>query len=159
MSGEYQLYTLLCTTVAGGYTCVACERHLFGSIGLWQAIRLTPNPGKFSSQPLDIRSPLHQTQTLCQLYIENFPDNAPSSQGVPSQFSKLQHNKQHTIHWDRPPLAASSIPSTLLHPIFSKFIDDCENYELMVADNKLAWNLSTAMSGFFKDELARASRF
>jgi len=29
----------------------------------------------------------------------------------------------------------------------------------MAADNKLAWNLSTAMSGFFKDELAQASRF
>ena len=158
-SGEYQLYTLSCTTAAGGYARVACERHLFDSIGLWQAIRLTPNPGKISSQPLDTRSPLHQTQTLRQLYVKNFPDNAPSSQGVPSQFAKLQRNKRHTIRWDQPPPAASSIPSTLLHPIFGKFIDDCENYKPTAADNKLAWNLSTAMSGFFKDELAQASRF
>jgi hypothetical protein len=78
---------------------------------------------------------------------------------VPSEFAKLQRDERHTIHWNRPPSAASSIPPTLLHPIFGKFIDDCENYEPTAADNKLVWTLSAAMSGFFKDESTRPSTF
>jgi hypothetical protein len=84
---------------------------------------------------------------------------APSSQGAPSAFAELQRDERHTIRWNRPPSAASSIPSTLLHPIFGEFIDDCENYEPTAADNKLVWTLSAAMSGFFEDESARASKF
>jgi hypothetical protein len=78
---------------------------------------------------------------------------------VPSEFAELQRDERHTIRWNRPPSAASSIPSTLLHPIFGEFIDDCENYEPTAADNKLVWILSAAMSGFFKDESTRASTF
>ena len=84
---------------------------------------------------------------------------ASSSQGVPSEFATLQRDEQHTICWNRPPSAASSIPPMLLHPIFSKFIDDCENYEPTAANNNLVWTLSAAMSGFFKDEAGRASKF
>jgi len=46
-----------------------------------------------------------------------------------------------------------------LHPIFSKFIDDCENYVPTAAGNKLVWALSTTMSRFFDDELTQASKF
>ena len=35
-SGKYQPYTLSCTAAVSGYTCVACERHLFVSISPWQ---------------------------------------------------------------------------------------------------------------------------
>ena len=58
-----------------------------------------------------------------------------------------ERDARPTVRWDRPPPAASSIPSTLLHPIFGKFIGDCENYEPTAAN--LVWSLSTAMSGFF----------
>jgi hypothetical protein len=78
---------------------------------------------------------------------------------VPSQFAKLQLDERHAIRWNRPPSAASSIPSTLLHPIFGEFIDDCENYEPTAADNQLVWTLSAAMSGFFTHESTRASKF
>jgi hypothetical protein len=44
------------------------------------------------------------------------------------------------------------MPPTLLHPIFGKFVGDCENHEPAAADNTLAWTMSAAMSGFFKDE-------
>jgi hypothetical protein len=108
---------------------------------------------------LDPQSPLYLTQTLRQLYVLNFPSTASSSQGVPSAFAKLQRDEEHTIRWNRPPSAASAIPSTLLHPIFGKFVDDCENHEPTAAVNKLAWTLSAAMSGFFKDEMTRASKF
>jgi len=101
----------------------------------------------------------HPRQNSCSFSVQNFPNTAPSSQGVPPEFAELQRDERHTIRWNRPPSAASSIPSTLLHPIFGKFIDDCENCESTAADNKLVWTLSAAMSGFFKDESARASTF
>lgn len=97
-----------------------------------------------TSQPPDTRSHLHQTQMLRELYVQNFPKRAPSSQGLPSAFAELQRDK-------RPPSAASSIRRTLLHPISSRFIDDCEKYEPTAADNKLVLKLSTAMSGFFEE--------
>src|SRR6202011_5656271 len=92
--------------------------------------------------------------------LQNFPNMAPSSQGVPWQFAKLQRDERHAIRWNQPPSAASSIPSTLLHPIFGEFIDNCENYyEPTAADNQLVWTLSAAMSGFFTHESTRLSKF
>ena len=73
--------------------------------------------------------------------------------------SELLQDKITTIHWNRPPSTASSIPSMLLHRIFGKFVNDCENYKLMAANNKLVWKLSTAMSRFFNEEVDRASKF
>ncbi|KIM89780.1 hypothetical protein PILCRDRAFT_196256 [Piloderma croceum F 1598] len=101
------------------------------------------------SQPLDNQSPLDLTQSLHQLYMQNFPNTAPSSQGVPSAFAELQRDEEHIIRLNRPPSAASATPSTLPHPIFGKFINECENHEPTAADNKLVLTLSAAMSGFF----------
>jgi hypothetical protein len=106
-----------------------------------------------------VLSPLDQTQTLRQLYVQNFPNMPASSQGEPSEFAELQQDDRHTIRWNRPASAASSIPCTLLHPIFGQFIDDCENSEPTAADNKLVWKLSTEMSRWLEDETARASMF
>ncbi len=122
-------------------------------------ISATPAKSYGPSRPLDTQSPLRQTQILRELYVKNFPDTAPSSQGVPSEFAQLQRDERHAIRWNRPPSATSSIPSTLLHPIFGEFIDDCENHKPSPDDNKLVWKLSMAMSGFFEDEKARASKF
>jgi hypothetical protein len=94
-----------------------------------------PRQNNAPSQPLDTQSPLDLTQALCQLYIQNFPNTAPSSHGAPSEFAELQRDEQYTIRRNRPPSAASSIPSTLLYP---KFIDNCENYEPTAADNNLS---------------------
>ncbi|KAG2060474.1 hypothetical protein BDR06DRAFT_1053669 [Suillus hirtellus] len=38
-------------------------------------------------------------------------------------------------------------------------MDDCENHEPMLDDHKLVMALSVTMSGFFKDETGRASKF
>ena len=106
-------------------------------------------PGKtHASQPLDLHSPRH-------VYV----NKPPSSQGTPSEFLKLQQDKQHMIHWNRPPWAAPCIPSTLLHPIFGEFKDDCRNYKPTAADDKLVLKLSTEMSDFFDNEAAQASKF
>ena len=114
----------------------------------------------FSAKPDETQAshPL-ELQSLRDLYVHDFPDKPPSSQGDPFQFLKLQRNKQHMIPCNRPPWAASSIPSTLLHPIFGEFKDDCQNYKPTAADNKLVLTLSTEMSHFFDNEAARASKF
>lgn len=102
---------------------------------------------------------LNRTQQLRSEYSRKFPQNAPSSQGKPSEFKGIQKDPDLTIHWDRPPSAAHTIPSTLLHPIFGAFMDDCENHEPTPDDNKLVMALSATMSGFFTDETGRASKF
>lgn len=112
-----------------------------------------------SAQLQDAHSPLELTKSLRKIYVDDFPQMAPSSQGVPSKFDELQRDKHHTIHWNQPPSASSSIPPMLLHPIFGKFINDCKNYEPTAADNRLVWMLSAAMSHFFDDEDAQASMF
>ena len=117
------------------------------------------NPAECYAPSRPLESSLCQTQKLRQRYVESFPDTAPSSQGVPSEFAQLQRDERRAIRWNRPPSATSSIPSTLLHPIFGKFIDDCENYTPSPDDNKFVWKLSMAMSEFFEDEKARASKF
>ncbi|KAG2084900.1 hypothetical protein BD769DRAFT_1374621, partial [Suillus cothurnatus] len=92
-------------------------------------------------------------------YLAKFPKKAPSSQGKPSEFEDIQKDPNLAIRWDRPRNAADTIPSTLLHPIFGEFMDDCENHEPTAADNKLVMALSVAMSGFFTNETFRASKF
>ncbi|KAG1860902.1 hypothetical protein F4604DRAFT_1957637 [Suillus subluteus] len=102
---------------------------------------------------------LSRTRQLRSEYSRKFPQNAPSSQGKPSEFKDIQEDPDLTIHWDRPPSAAHTIPTTLLHPIFGAFMDDCENHEPTPDDNKLVMALSVTMSGFFTDDTRRASKF
>ncbi|KAG1886438.1 hypothetical protein F4604DRAFT_1721739 [Suillus subluteus] len=71
----------------------------------------------------------------------------------------LQENNSFTIGWEWPRSAASIIPTTLLHPIFGQFIDDCESHEPTKEDNDLVMALSEAMCNFFDDEDKRASKF
>ncbi|KAG1870605.1 hypothetical protein DFJ58DRAFT_763762 [Suillus subalutaceus] len=95
-----------------------------------------------------------------EAYAKKFPLGRPSSQGVPSVFNKtLQENHSFTIGWERPRPAASTIPTTLLHPIFGQFIDDCESHEPTKEDNDLVMALSEAMCNFFDDDEKRASKF
>jgi len=79
--------------------------------------------------------------------------------GKPASFSRLQGDPATAIHFDRPRSAALSIPTTLLHPIFGKFLDDCENLQVKAEDNALVMELSQGMSGFFDNETGRATKF
>ncbi|KAG1731694.1 hypothetical protein EDB19DRAFT_2007418 [Suillus lakei] len=108
--------------------------------------------GSRSHSQLSPSALLHRTQQLRSEYSKKFPKRAPSSQGKPAEFKAIQGNSVHTIHWDRPPSAAHTIPTTLLHPIFGEFMDDCQNHTPTPDDHKLVMALSAAMSGFFKDE-------
>ena len=98
-------------------------------------VSVTQGKTDASARRQDAQSTLELTKRLHKIYVDDFPGMAPLSQGVPSEFDELQRDERHTIRWNRPPSASSSIPPTLLHPIFSKFIDDCENYEPTAADN------------------------
>ncbi|KAG1849202.1 hypothetical protein F4604DRAFT_95669 [Suillus subluteus] len=102
---------------------------------------------------------LYRTQQLRSEYSRKFPQEPPSSQGKPSEFEIIQKNPDLAVHWDRPHSVADAIPSTLLHPVFGAFMDDCENLEPTPDDNELAMALSVAMSSFFKNETERASLF
>jgi hypothetical protein len=51
------------------------------------------------------------------------------------------------------------VPITLLHPVFNEFRADCESYNPTKEDNKLVFELSVAMSGFFPNEKARQTEF
>ncbi|KAG2365182.1 hypothetical protein BDR07DRAFT_699102 [Suillus spraguei] len=102
---------------------------------------------------------LYRTQKLRLEYGRKFPLEPPSSQGKPSEFEDIQKNPDLAVRWDRPSSAADTIPSTLLHPIFGTFMDDCENLEPTSDDNELALALSAAMSRFFMNEMQRAGVF
>ncbi|KAG2072092.1 hypothetical protein BDR04DRAFT_1052092 [Suillus decipiens] len=102
---------------------------------------------------------LYRTQQLRSEYGRNFQLEHPSSQGKPSEFENVQENPDLAVRWDRPPSAADTIPSTLLHPIFGTFMDDCDNLEPTPDDNKLALALSVAMSRFFMNEMEREYLF
>ena len=65
-----------------------------------------------------------------QRFDNTFPEKAPSNQGAPSDFSKLQQKQNQKIVWSRPPAADATVFLTLMHPIrvFRQFIDDCQNH-------------------------------
>ena len=90
-------------------------------------------------------------------YIKVFSFEAPSSQGVPSTFRKLQANEEQRIYWNRPPSAAYSVPPTLLHPIFGEFMDDCLNHGTTPVDNSLVFSLWSKMSDYFPEEIGRVA--
>lgn len=49
-----------------------------------------------------------------------------------------------------------TIPVTLLHPVFPRFLDDCETHEVTADDNAFALELSHTVSEFYEGENTRA---
>ena len=96
-----------------------------------------------------------------QRFDNTFPEKAPSSQGAPLDFSKLQQKQNQKIVWTRPPAADATVFVTLMHPIrdFRQFIDDCQNHKPNQQDNELVLKLMVAMSGFFTETLCRGQRW
>lgn len=99
-----------------------------------------PYNGSHCSQfQLSPSAPLYRTQQLRSEYSQNFLKDPNLAV--------------------RPPSASDTIPSTLLHPIFGAFIDDCDNHEPTEDDYKLVTALSVAMTGSFRNETEQASAF
>jgi hypothetical protein len=80
---------------------------------------------------------------------------APSTAGQPKEFSKQQKNSNTAIGFDRPRGTADTIPVTLLHPIFGRFLDDVDAHEPTTEDNTVVRELSTTMADFYADEKKR----
>src|SRR5262245_47287664 len=86
-------------------------------------------------------------------YLEEVCRKAPSSLGKPKEFAKLQENPARALHCNRPPDATSTVPATLLHPVFGQFLDNVNTHEPTTEDNALVLELSSTMSKFYPDEL------
>jgi hypothetical protein len=100
--------------------------------------------------------------TIKALRVQNcakVPKKTPSVLGQPSTFRDYQ-DKLRVFHFERPLLtAAHDIPLTLLHPIFGKFVDDCEKHVPTREDNLLAHGLRYTMSKIFSDESERVHEY
>jgi hypothetical protein len=83
----------------------------------------------------------------------------PSEMALRTQFKKFQETNGGPFAYCNRPPSASSIPVTLLHPIFGKFVDECRSYSPTKEDNAFVLELSTEMSGFFNNEDHRRDRF
>jgi hypothetical protein len=79
-------------------------------------------------------------------YLLNFPIRPPSDLARPSEAKKFRNGPSgRNFHYDRPPSAPSTVPVTLLHPVFNDFIDDCENYQPTRSDHAFALELANAV--------------
>ncbi|TDL24163.1 hypothetical protein BD410DRAFT_896881 [Rickenella mellea] len=85
---------------------------------------------------------------------------APSAAAEPETFRKLQKrsDNQPFAFFNRPH-GTSSIPVTLLHPVFGQFVDAVETYEPTSADKAFVRALAIAMSDIYTNEGDRASAF
>ncbi|KAI0255340.1 hypothetical protein BJV78DRAFT_1350597 [Lactifluus subvellereus] len=99
---------------------------------------------------------LDDVGTLRVQFLKETPAKSPSSGGKTKQFLKRQADSDQRIYCNRPRDASTTIPVTLLHPIFGQFIDDCENNKPTAQDNALVLELSEAMSDFYQNEDDRA---
>jgi hypothetical protein len=85
---------------------------------------------------------------------------APLSLGKPKEFCALQEGKKFpAFAFNCPPLAAATIPVTLLHPIFRQFIDNCARHVPTTDDNKLVLEFSSEISKFYDSEVRQVEVF
>jgi hypothetical protein len=87
-------------------------------------------------------------------FLEVRHAEAPSTGGQPKIFAEKQ-TTDAKILCSRPPGTSPPIPLTLLHPIFAKFVDDCEHSQPTRQINQFTLKLAESMSQFYADEKAR----
>jgi hypothetical protein len=88
-------------------------------------------------------------------YLYQVQPKAPSTTGQPKEFANQQKNSTTAIACGRPRGTADTIPVTLLHPIFGRFLDDIDTHEPTTEDNAFAHELSTIMADFHAREEVR----
>ena len=91
-------------------------------------------------------------------FLELRHTEAPSSGGQPKIFEEKQATDAKIL-CNRPTGTSPPIPLTLLHPIFAKFVDDCEHSQLSRQINQFTLKLAESMSKFYPDENARTKEF
>ncbi|KAH8924591.1 hypothetical protein BT69DRAFT_1349368 [Atractiella rhizophila] len=118
-----------------------------------------PASAPLRSQPPSIphSAEQHRIRALRHRFLEDNERIAPSTGAEPNVFAKRQSAIKHQIFCNRPRSATTTNPTTLLHPVFGRFLDDCENYEITAADNAFVMELSSTMSDFYPSEVTRAA--
>lgn len=81
----------------------------------------------------------------------------PSRTGTPSMFRvrQLDPLRQKAIPCGHPRDYEASIPTTLLHPVFGQFVDDCQTIEITADNNRFAERLTYVMSALYNSESDR----
>ncbi|KIK74259.1 hypothetical protein PAXRUDRAFT_791416, partial [Paxillus rubicundulus Ve08.2h10] len=91
-------------------------------------------------------------------FLNLCPRQKPSSSGQPSSFRTRQKNAAKYIPCGRPCDSEETIPVTLLHPVFGKFLDDCQTYEITAKDNAFIERMRQAMSCLYDEEGGRIDK-
>jgi len=92
----------------------------------------------FQVQPSAYRDPIRPPEQLAQdrqHFCHQRKPDAPSNGGDPQEFHDAQ-KKDTLIPCNRPSGFSPTLPPTLLHPVFGKFINDAEN-SIPTADDVL----------------------
>lgn len=97
-------------------------------------------------------SAAEQMRAQRQTFLHHAKPKAPSTAGKLGEFTRQQADPKRAIHCDRPRNSPRVIPVTLLHPVFSQFLDNVKNHNPTREDNTLAQGLSHAMSIIYADE-------
>jgi hypothetical protein len=101
-----------------------------------------------------VLKPVHESLVYRrQDYLDRCSRKAPSSLAQP--------NKNHGVGfwYEGCPSEATTVPVTLLHPVFNEFIEDCDSYQLTREDHAFALDLAHAMSKVFQDDKERQKIF
>ncbi|KAH8927924.1 hypothetical protein BT69DRAFT_1307409 [Atractiella rhizophila] len=80
----------------------------------------------------------------------------PSVAGLLDKFMTRQSSAEKTIYCNRPDTATATIPPTLLHSVFGRFLDECETHKVTADDSVFVLRLCSAMSNFYSKENERA---
>ncbi|KAF9220631.1 hypothetical protein BS17DRAFT_848507, partial [Gyrodon lividus] len=77
---------------------------------------------------------------------------SPSSGSHFSSFRERQGNEKLQIPCGCPRDLEETIPTTLLHPVFGQFIDDCRTHTITEEDNNLVKESANVMSALYETE-------
>lgn len=84
--------------------------------------------------------------------IKHNRSQSPSAGSHPSSFRDQQEKENTRIACGRPRDVEETIPSTLLHPAFGQFIDDCKNNRITEEDNAFIHELANVNSALYENE-------
>ena len=90
-----------------------------------------------------------------EAFLKSAKTEKPSKSGTPSAFRTRQLGRFKPIPCGRPRDCEETVPTTLLHPVFGQFVDDCQSVEVTPEDNRFVNRLAHAMSGLYPSEPER----
>ncbi|KAF8834021.1 hypothetical protein BDN67DRAFT_915782 [Paxillus ammoniavirescens] len=91
-------------------------------------------------------------------FLKLCPRNKPYNVDQPSSFRRRQKKVVKYIPCGRPCDNEETIPVTLLHPVFGKFLDDCQTYKITAQDNVFIERMRKAMSILHDDKSDQISK-